>query len=224
MSIPLPIPDLVRHCQQHQATQVSNSPYCFHLFEKALVKGEEIAWHAVCTAFHSLVRGWVYIHPRFSLTSEPVDYFINEAFARLWQYGKPHAQAGKFGKLADYLQYLKRCVGTAVDDYLRKAQKDALWQRTDLPLSEQAPLPDETAESSSENYLIEELLECLWAIVADNELEELVAKETWIYDLKPRQIQAKYAERFKNVSDVSQIKRNILRRLQRHPTVQKWVS
>jgi hypothetical protein len=45
--------------------------------------------------------------------------------------------------------------------------------------------------------------------------ERLVAEESWVYGLTPRQIQARYPETFATTELVSQIKHNLLKRIQR---------
>jgi hypothetical protein len=59
----------------------------------------------------------------------------------------------------------------------------------------------------------------VWETLAElvqNETEHRVAELTWVYDLKPRQIQAAYPTQFASAAEVSQIKKNILKRLQRN--------
>ncbi len=214
----LTVNQLAQRCQGDQKARVPNSESCIRLFQLALVEQDEIAWTTICAEFGSMVYAWVCTYSSFQQTNEEVAYFVNEAFARLWQFGSPLAQQGQFTYLGDYLQYLKRCVWSAIEDYQRKLQKDALWRRI-YPAD---PLLEKLAQPQSDEKAraTEELARLVWELTQIDPREKIVAEETWFYDLPPRAIQKRHPERFASVNEVNQIKRNILRRLQRHPKVQ----
>jgi hypothetical protein len=209
-------------CQRDQRSRLSNSEACTQLFRLALVSQNQSAWTIICNEFRTMVYAWVYTYSSFHNTDEDASYFVNEAFARLWQFGSPLAQKGQFNHLSEYLQYLKRCVWSAIEDYQRKQQKDALRQRSypDRQVWERLAQP-QTDEQTAE---IDELAKFVWQLTQHDPLEKIVAEETWFYDLPPRTIQERHPEQFKTVTEVNQIKRNILRRLQRHPKVQAMLN
>lgn len=215
---------LAKRCQTDQQSRIPNSEACTQLFTLALVNQSQVAWVAVCAEFNSMVHAWVYTYPSFRQTDEEAAYFVNEAFARLWQYGSPIAQNGQFTHLGDYLQYLKRCVWSAVEDYQRKLQKDALWQRVysdDQTLKVEKLVQPPSNEQSSD---ISQLVNLVRELTQDNPLEKIVVEETWFYDLTPRAIQERHPKQFATVTEVNQVKRNILRRLQRHPKIQTMMN
>ena len=208
----LTIAQLAERCHADQLGRKSNSKHCRELFHLALAQGDQQAWAAVHNEFHPMVEGWVYTYSRFWQTDEEVAFFANAAFTRLWRGGSGHAAAGKFQKLSQYLQFLKRCTWSAIEDHLRKSKRDALWEAAGLNLQN----PDVAVEQQP---VMEQLFEALWEITKDDERERLTAEESWVYGLPPREIQAEYPRIFKTPGEVSQIKRNILKRLGRNPKI-----
>lgn len=207
----------------------SDETPCIELFRLALIEHNQEAWESLYHTYYPLVTRWVSFHPGFRLTGEDVDYFANQAFARFWRYGAQRASAGCFRRIADYLQYLKRCAWSAIEDELRWIRKDALGEihRTnDSDASEAVNIPEFTlaasddrgAESFEQQIGNEASLKKLRRLLCDvltNEDESLVAEATWQQGLSPRQIHTRYPGRFADESEVSQIRRNILRRLTR---------
>jgi hypothetical protein len=67
----------------------------------------------------------------------------------------------------------------------------------------------------------------LWAIVVDevaDETERLLVRLSFVEHLKPRQVQARYPDRFAGVGDVYRIKRNLLDRLRRCPRLARFAA
>ncbi len=207
---------LATQCRQEQIDRSRGSSSCFQLFRLALIEENEYAWQAVCTQFNEMVLSWIYQYNRFLDTDEEAEYFVNEAFARFWQFGRAHAQKEKFAQLGDCLQYLRRCVWSAIEDYIRQLHRDALWEQAEVD-------PDLAAEAKpvDRKMILEELFEAIWEITAGDSTERIIAEESWIYGLQPRHIQEKYPQLFSDVSEVHQGKKNLLRRLKRHPKIIK---
>ncbi len=218
----LTVLELAEHCQteaeRYRQTGQSDETYCFELFRLALVKRDEAAWRAIYAQYEGLVARWVHAYAIGFLDKEPEDS-VNEAFARMWQYGARPETAGKLDGLGKCLAYLKKCAWSSVEDYRRRQDKDALakgvtfdnWQEQDAP----APSLEDQAERDE---LLAELRQALEETLQTRQ-EHLVAEESWVYGQTPRQIQARYPETFANVEGVSQIKRNIVKRLRRRLSV-----
>jgi RNA polymerase sigma factor (sigma-70 family) len=240
MTKSLTIPQLVELCQaearRYQQTGQSDERYCLELFRLALVEQNQEAWQALYNQYHNLVAAWVQRYSRFPQTGEETDFFINEVFARVWRFASTPETAAKLDSLAKCLSYLKMCVGSAIEDHLRNLEQDALNRATplieanDQSTSEsEAKLeyassakalgsPNPGVETQVEHQLtLEELRQALWGTVKD-EQERLVAEESWIYGFTPRQIYEHYPETFASTAEVSQIKKNILKRLRRKLT------
>ncbi|MCS6848642.1 MAG: hypothetical protein RMN52_13130 [Anaerolineae bacterium] len=206
---------------------------CLELFRLALIERNQEAWEAIYNIHYPQVVRWVHTHPHFRITGEDADYFANQAFSRLWQYGTRHACAGHFNAVADYMQYLKRCTWSAIEDELRRSQKDALWHLVELGDStddnesdgmmglDEAALALHNRVSVEAMVENEAILNDLWELLRqtlEGERERIVAEEMWEYGLAPRQIYARHPDRFADENEVSQIRRNIVRRLNRRLT------
>jgi hypothetical protein len=220
----LDIAQLTQNCHADQLARRPNSECCRELFYRALAQNDQDAWNAIYQEFSFMALGWVYTYSRFEETGEEAFYFVNDAFARLNRFGSRHAQAGTFEKLSGYLQFLKECIWASIESHLRKLKKDALWAAIHVDETEDGSeefslvLPD---ASSDKSEFIENLFQALHETTQSNEQERLVAEETWIYGLPPRDIQAKYPDLFRTAGDVNQIKHNILKRLKRHPRLRE---
>lgn len=214
----LSIAQLVEHChaeaRNYLQTGQSNEGYCFELFRRAMIEQDQTAWKAVYAQYESLVSAWVYNYSRFPATGEAVDFFVNEAFARLWQYGTKSGKTEEFNGLGKYLKYLKLCVGSAIENYLRQQRKDALIAAVAL---ESFDRPTAAADEQAERAMRFSKLEQILEETVQDERERLVAQESWVYNLAPRQIQARHPASFATPGEINQIKRNIIKRLQRHP-------
>ncbi len=179
------------------------------LFHEALVENSETAWGVIFTKYHRLVASWVTGYSRFWDTGEEVDFFVIEAFVRLWRYGAPHARSGRITYLAQYLQYLKRCTWSSIEDHIRRIRKDALWSTSEMKVH---AIPNDKIAEPSNEYL-----SICWKVAQNNPQETLIAEESWVLGLKPGEIYARHAGIFQSIREVYQIKRNLVRRLRNHP-------
>jgi hypothetical protein len=211
----------------------SDEQPCLELFRLALIEGDQTAWEAIYDLYRTQVMRWVQNHPRFYFTGEEAGYFVNQAFWRLWKYGARHARAGRFGTVADYLQYLKRCAASVITDELRRGRSDALSRLIELAGADDddsggpAVPPGQAGALLHDRPPLEEevereiVLSDLWALlrqVLDGERERLLAEEIWGYGLSPQQVYALHPDQFADEEEVSQIRRNIVRRLNRQLT------
>ena len=217
------INELAQGCHAAQAARQINSEHCSELFRRALAEQDQQAWAVIYQEFGPMVTGWVYTYSRFRETGEDAAYFVNEAFARLNRYGVKHAQVGAFEKLSSYLQFLKECVWSAIENHLRQQKKDALWaafsleedeEPQNLPAPALDPVPDRVE-------LMEAVRQALRATVQGDERERVVVEEAWGYGLPPRIIQAKYPQLFSTPAEVNQVKHNLLKRLKRQPVLKE---
>lgn len=222
---PLTTAQLIEHCQaeaeEYRQTRQSDSTYCFALFRRALAERDQAAWSALYRQYQPLVTYWVSRYTRFPATGETAELFVNEAFARFWlQVAKPD-KIEAFRTLGAYLNYLRLCAHSAVEKYLRRQQKDALFVAAALPddLANRQHLEDETARAV---WLAEVATSV--AEIIQGERERLVAEASWVYGLPPRQIQTMYPAQFATVAEVSQVKRNLVERLQRHARLKKLLK
>ncbi len=218
MAKSLTIFQLAERCQaesvRYKQSGRSDESYCLELFRKALTEQDGAAWDAIYAQYQLLVATWIQSYSRFTATGEEADFFVNEAFFRMWKRASESETFEKLDSLGKYLIYLKLCARSAIEDFLRRKTKDALaaavpWEDFDRP----APAADAQLELAS---MLRELGRVLDEVIQDDR-ERLVAEESWVYGLSPRQIQARRPEIFGSVAEVNPVKRNIIRRLKRHP-------
>ena len=209
------VQELAEYCHaesvRYQQTGDSDERYCLELFRRALQERDERAWEALYSQYQHLVRKWVRGHSRFLATGEDEEFFANAAFSQLWRFASQPDKASVVSALGKSLSFLKMCTWTVVTDYYRKQQRDAL--REVWSLEEDSPVPSPEDEVIRA-LILEELRQRIEAVVQD-EREQVVVEESWVYGLPPRQIQARHADIFSTVAEVSQMKRNILNRLRR---------
>ncbi|MFC1975910.1 hypothetical protein ACFLXQ_05890 [Chloroflexota bacterium] len=183
------------------------------LFHQAWTEQNTAAWAMIYHQYQPLVTRWVYRYGQFRQTDEEAPFFVNEAFARMIQSSaRPGRSNTFFNGLGQYLQYLKLCVGSAIEDYLWRKQKDALATAVSLGNGGHLGL---TVEAQADQALMVAELKRQVAEVIQDERERLVAEGSWVYGLAPRHIQSKHPEIFTTVSEASQVKRNLVKRLKR---------
>jgi hypothetical protein len=218
----LSVTELAERCraeaERFQRTGQSNEIYCFELFRRALVDQEEVAWQAVHDQYYLLVTKWVHNYSRFAQTGEEAAFFVNGAFFRMWKRFAGSGRPDTFEGVGKCLEYLKLCACVTIEDFMRRKKKDAL--ATAVTLKHQDKQDAAVHQQVEVSLIRNELRQLLAEIVQDNR-EQLIAQESWVYDLAPRQIQARHPETFATVTEVSRIKRNIIKRLKRHPKLKK---
>jgi RNA polymerase sigma factor (sigma-70 family) len=207
---------LAARCQ-HTRPDGSHEPFCFELFRRAIAEGCSLSWHYLHHQYYRLVRYWV--SQRTSSDSQAVDDLTQDAFAAFWRFYTAD-KLDAAGGLGSVLSYLKSCASSAVAQAHRKADRrvpQADWdaERVD----------DQAWAPSTEGRALGALTaERIWEAVVErckNEQERLVARSTFLAGLKPRHIAERFPDAFPEVSEVYRVKRNLLARLQRDPTLQR---
>ncbi|MEM7028155.1 MAG: sigma-70 family RNA polymerase sigma factor [Chloroflexota bacterium] len=210
------IAELTERCQEEtlrfQQTKQTNPIYCFTLFQRALTDSSDGAWQALLTQYDGLVSHWAYEYGAHDLDEE-VSSFVNEAFTRMWQYGRKPETAAKLDSLKKCLGYLKKCVWSSVEDY-RQKQREAILVDDWQPFEGLMPQVDTPERIVFRQMVGQRLWEQISAIL-QNDQERITAELTWIYDYKPRQIQKKHPDLFTSAAQVSQVRKNIIKRLKR---------
>ena len=97
--------------------------FCYELFRRAIVLGDQNAHERLYLQYQSLVASWVERHSSYPSTGEENQYFVNRAFEKLWRALSP-AKFGQFADLKALLAYLKMCTHSAIIDYSRIHQHE----------------------------------------------------------------------------------------------------
>lgn len=192
--------------------RVADDRFCFDLWRRAIVERLPRAWDAIYTRYGSLVAGWVQSHEGFPRCQEEVQYFVNEAFVRLYK-AIPAGKFAKFPNLQRLLQFFKSCVHGAIIDHLRRCDDIPV----DLDLEQHgkdpigSPRPDKIVDRELLLKALQKLLE--QRIIS---LQERIIFECYFMnEMMPQAIQALYPDMFGSTRQVSQIKENLLSRLKR---------
>jgi DNA-directed RNA polymerase specialized sigma24 family protein len=193
--------------------------YCFELFRRAIVGRNSYAWEKIYRIYQPLVASWVSRHSAMGTAGEEVDYFVNGAFDKIWSAVKAE-KFSQFQDLASLLRYLQTCVHSVVVDHTRSNQIGT----TDVEKWSNRVPPDSPL---IEQYVTDQLERLrLWQMVVSlskDEKEIVVLRCSFVYDLKPSEIYAAYPDLFKNLEELYRVKRNLLNRLRRNPTIRQFL-
>jgi hypothetical protein len=218
----LSVMELARRCREETLRflggQDRDDAYCFEIFQRAVVKRDDMAWEAILNQYRGIVLAYVGQHTAAAMLRESDDYWINRAFQRFWSAVGPERFAG-FPDLPALLKYLKLCVHSVLMDEIRA-------RRAESSLDE---VPENTpAKTSAETSVLGRLAgEQLWAAIVrelQDEAEQRVAFLSFARDMKPAEIAGRHASLFESVADVYRIKRNIIERLRRNPEIQAFLQ
>ncbi|MER3456486.1 MAG: hypothetical protein C4304_06300 [candidate division GAL15 bacterium] len=184
----------------------------YALFRRALAQRDADAWRELYARYESLVAAWVRRHPSFLQTGEPVAYFVNRAFDRLYS----AVDADKFARFpnaASLLRYLKMCAHTAILDVVRRQGPSVFEEHAHVS---EAVDPEAEALRNLER-------EELWAVVqsvVQDERERVLVYETFVCGTSPQELRRRHPDLFPTTETVYGTRREFLRRLRRHPRVQ----
>ena len=155
----------------------------------------------------------------FVSSGESSEYFVGAAFTKFWK--AISARFEQFPTLASLLHYLQLCAGSVVVDSVRAQSWAEMLPEEALP-SNQTPqaAPDEEA---MERVYCEEF----WSYIntqLNNEAERVVVFRSFVLGLKPCDIFQDRQDLFTSISDVYNVKRNVLGRLSRNPELRSMLA
>lgn len=196
--------------------------YCFELFRRAFLHRNERAWELVYAQYRPLVSGWVKRHPSFPLSGEEVDYYVNRGFEKMWSAVTPE-KFERFANLKSLLSYLQMCVHSAVVDHAR-ATEQATYDESLEELTDTTQAPGPSVEART---LAGVKRETLWNAIEErlnDDDERLVVHCSYVLGLKPRQIYARFDDKFDDVTDIYRIKQNVLDRFRRDSELKEYLT
>jgi DNA-directed RNA polymerase specialized sigma24 family protein len=200
-----------REAERFRRGERCSTGFALELFRRSVCERDEFAWEAIVVEYHQLVRTWVRVQPTTSDISE--DDLVNSTFARFWTAVKPE-RWHTFDSLPSVLLYLKLIARSLVLDNVRAKRRLQTVSLESLP---------EVAMSDGEEGPIADLAASdLWNIVRGaltDEREQLLAYLSMVCEMKPAEIRAQHPGRFTSVADVYRVKRNIVERLRRNPSI-----
>jgi DNA-directed RNA polymerase specialized sigma24 family protein len=206
------IADLAGNCREQTERflrgEQSLDVYCFELFRRAIVDRDDAAWTAVYNQYAGIARRW------FGTKMDPEEG-LPAAFERFWR-AIDGEKFARFGTLAGVLSYLRMCVHTTAIDHARAGRVSEGQQSLDSAIAIISPenVESSVAENVDGASFWRRIISAL-----DDERAIRVLHLSYVIGLTPREIVARHAHEFPNISTVYQIKRNALDRLRRSPAI-----
>jgi hypothetical protein len=195
----------------------SHEPFCLEFFRRAIVDGCSLCWYYLYNHYYSLVRYWV--SQRITSDPDAIDDLTQDAFTAFWRFYTPEKLVRAAG-LGDVLSYLKSCAASAIAQARRQAGRMVAKVEWD-----ERAVDTRVSEHSAEVSALERMTaQQLWATVkacCNDEHDYLVARLMFVAGLKPSHIAGQFPDLFPDVAEIYRIKRNLLDRLRRHPTLRE---
>lgn len=204
--------------EESQQTRQQEQGSCFELFCRAFDEQDDVAWEAIQTQYHKLVRQWLHAYHTSFLTIDVEEDLIQETLHHFWRTlnKQPQKIRTRFPHVGALLNYLRQCAQSAVIGRQRREQKQLLIQEKLAQFAKEdanAQLAAwEQAEEAQQQYQsIQVFIEKRISDTRERKLLEL----TYRLGLKPQEIVIRYPEEFASVKDVQRVKERVLKRMRR---------
>lgn len=212
-----PLGDLSQRCSEETKKFVRrvahDTQYCFELFRRALVEHVEEAVGHIHATYEPQILRWVNSHKEFPNTDETAEYFCQEAF-RNFYFASLGEKFTRFSNLSKLLAYLKICVYSAINQYVRDHRSADL-------------LPEDFDIEVSSDFNSDIETERLWKHIDSllpEEKDQLLVRCTFVLDMRPREIAEAYMEFWPTARDVSVDLHRIRKILMKDPMLINWLT
>lgn len=215
---------LLAHCRDSRPDN-AHEPFCFELFRRAIAEKSEQCWAVIYQQYQKLVYRWVL---DFAKSSDPIDDLsiedlVMDAFTAFWR-AYTIEKLNNAGGLGSILSYLKSCVATTVLQARRKAGKTLLKTEWDESVIDTQPATTNAADWEQMSFK-QVSVNQLWTIVdscCHDEKERVIARLSFVADLKPNNILEHYPDLFADVAEIYTVRRNLKNRLKRNAQLRAW--
>jgi hypothetical protein len=227
----LTVNDLAQKCAEETKKfllrTTLDSMYCFELFRRAICNRDNEAWSTICEQYKPMVADW-WVKPRLKLTSsdgdteEIINKIVYRTYQKFWS-ALDSRKFSNFQNLKSLLAYLKMCVNSVIVDQGRLAgprSRDVDVDELENKIRDPGPAPEEMV-------IDYEGRQKFWDTIVTrlhDEAERLVVDQSFLIDLKPREIYNKFPEKFADVDEVYKIKQNVIARLRRDQEFRKFLG
>lgn len=196
-------------------TQALSDATCYELFRRAIEQRDAEAWADIAQHYRGLLAAWAAQSSARTTSAELPGDIADQALARAWA-ALSSARFSAFPHIATLLAYLRTCVRATVIDL---AREQASQQRAaqSLEATLESTTPEQTVLQELDRTEIWRLLMQL----ASSSEEQIIVRESLLYALPPREIQARHPDMFADVADVYRLKRNLINRFQRNHDLQR---
>lgn len=220
----LTVGQLLTGCQNTRPDN-THEPFCFELFRRAIVDKSDSCWAALYGQYQKLVGHWLL---EFSKSSQlpgelSLEEMVASTFAAFWRAftADKLQQADGLGSI---LTYLKSCAATTVLQIRRKAAKTLpviAWEQLE---AETQVVTSNSTNSPEQQVLTAVNAQQLWALVdscCSDERERILARLSFVSDLKPVAILELHPQLFSGVEEIYTIRRNLKNRLLRNEALRQ---
>jgi hypothetical protein len=191
------------------------------LFRKAIAEQDDDAWRTMVEQYRGLVLATIHRHSASASVLEDDAYWINRTFERLWV-AVGSERIGLFKDVGSIVGYLKLCAVSVLMDAARARRRVVLLCDVEDRVFDIAISTDH-ADDVVADVDAAALWDTVRAILTD-EKEQLIAQLSLRFGMAPREIYARYGDRFASIHDVYRGKRNLLERLRKAPELQCYGS
>ncbi|MFN8490477.1 MAG: hypothetical protein U0350_23005 [Caldilineaceae bacterium] len=208
---------LAEQCGQSRPDN-AHEPFCFELFRRAISEKSEECWGALYRQYQKLVYRWVveYAKTNQAVGDTPLEELVADAFTSFWRAFTP-VKLQNANRLNSVLSYLKSCAVTAVLQARRRTTYTVAQVSWDTQEEAMHSPPGRTGNPEP-TVLQKTEAAHLWAIVnrcCNDERERIIARLSFVADLKPQAILEKHPDLFTDVADIYTTRRNLKNRLWR---------
>jgi len=200
--------------------EASDDAAGLELFRRAIQTADERAWQVIIEVYRGLLVAQASRQVIRGLVVEDDSFCVDRAFQRFWR-ASQNGRVHQFNDLASILKYLKMCLGSVLLDEARGRRRQAWVSIDDVP-------PESYISGDPAAQVVGRLAgRELWAVIEcelQDPEERLVARLSFVSGLSPREILAKYPERFQDVYDVYRTKRNMIERLRRSTALRELLG
>jgi hypothetical protein len=190
------------------------------LFRRAIVQRDDAAWAAVISLYRGLLLAQAGRQVVRGLVVEDDGFCVDRAFQRFWRATRA-GSIHQFDDLASILKYLKLCLASVLLDEARQRRRNAVTCIDDVPAD--ASLSDDPSARALGHIARAELWQAIDRELRDD-AERLVARQSFVSGMTPREIKARHPDQFGDIADVYRIKRNVIDRLRRSPAVRRLID
>jgi DNA-directed RNA polymerase specialized sigma24 family protein len=188
---------------------------CYDLFRRAIEQRDADAWADIGRNYRGLLAAWAAQSSARGLIAEQSEDIADQAFARAWA-ALSSAHFSAFPHIASLLAYLRTCVRATIIDHVR----DQAGQ-----LRAAQSIAHTVVSAAPEQAVLEDMDRTeIWRLIMDmtsNLQERIIVRESLVYALPPRAIQARHPDQFADVMQVYRVKRNLINRFQRNRELQR---
>jgi DNA-directed RNA polymerase specialized sigma24 family protein len=194
---------------------VLSDAVCYDLFRRAIEQRDADAWADIGRRYRGLLAAWAAQSSARSMSAEQPEDIADQAFARAWA-ALSSAHFSAFPHIASLLAYLRTCVRATVIDHAREQASQ---------LRAVQSIESAVVSTAPEQAVLEELDRTeIWRLImrmTSNLQEQIIVRESMVYALPPRAIQARHPDMFADVLQVYRVKRNLINRFQRNRELQQ---